>query len=141
MNEIEKLKESARWEIERINRRVEMLDKLPIKLVKQAFPIGNWNEFAGSCYQFTMPMNFVMENDFKEFCRVQGFEVKNWQRHIWDGRNAGDFCDVYVTDDVYFYVAFRSERTGSTCVLKKIGEEMKPIFEAVCTEGAAEAVK
>jgi len=139
-NEIERLRQNAKYEIERIERRLATLEKLPIELVKHAFPEGSWSEYFGGDYQFTLPMRFDLVAQFKKFCTAQGFQDKFWQRFVWDKDNAGDFCDCYVTEDLSFRVAFRSTAKGSTCVIQKIGEELKPIYEAVCADGAQENV-
>ena len=141
MTETERLISNLNWNREKLDKQEKRIKELPIELVKQVFPMGVWMEYWSDTYQFELPMSFALVDEFKEFCKVQGFEHKNWTRHIWDEHNAGDFCDVCVSEDVYFCVSFRISRAGSTCVLKKIGEEMKPIFEAICSEGANEKVE
>jgi len=137
--ETEKLLAALDWERRKIELRVEKIKTLPIELVKQAFPEGGWGENRGSDFVFTLPLRFELIDVFKEFSRVQGWQVKNLRRYVWDDKRAGDFIDIYDLENNYlFEVALRSSVEGSTCVINKIGEEMKPIFEVICGEGAKE---
>lgn len=138
MKEKERLLKSIEWDRTMIERRVERLNALPIDLISEAFPDGSWCPTWGYEYEFTLPMRFELIGKFEEFCKLQGYEIKHARRHVWDDKNAGDFMDVYVNESISFVAAFRSTKEGSTCVISKIGEEMKPIFEVICSEGAKE---
>lgn len=138
-DELEKLQYGIKYDRERIDKREQLMYSLPLQLIKDAFPEGHWGEWWLSDYEFTLPMRFELVQQFEEFCELQGYEVHGLHSMVWDDKNAGTFADVN-TGSGSFHLAFRSTREGSTCVISKIGEEMKPIYEVTCADGAQENV-
>jgi hypothetical protein len=122
----------------------QKLDRTPVDLIKQAFLQGTWATYWDFEFEFTLPMNVELLAKFREFCKYQGYEFNNLRQHVWDEKNAGYFADVRVQygERSYeyqdFHVAFRSCLEGSTCVIREIGQEIKPVFEVTCAAGAEE---
>lgn len=136
----DRLREGISYSRRQLDKLEKTLETIPVDLVAEAFPSGSWDEWWALEYEFTMPMDFALESTFKEFCTLQGYKISDCRRHLWGAKNAGDFFDV-TGPDFTFKVAFRFRREGSTCVIKEIGKELKPIFEVVCSGGATEPIK
>ena len=134
----EQLLETLEWERKKIERKVENIEKLPIQLCVEAFSEGNWSPSWGYEFEFCLPMRFELSAQFKEFCVLQGWKAGTERQYIWDDGNAGLFFDVRITDELSFGAAFRSQKVGSTCIIKEIGKELKPIYEVICGDGAQE---
>lgn len=135
------LLQSIENDFELLKERKDALEKLPIELVLQCFPNGDWQHQYGRTYGFVLPMSFALVEEVKEFCRIQGYTIRNERTYVWDQQAAaGTFFDAYIDDRVYIDFQFRSGREGSTCVLQKIGDKSVPIFEVVCIDGAKEGV-
>ena len=137
------LLESIQHEIDRQKRLKAAAKTLPIDLFVEKFPQGHW--FVSWIeIRFSLPFDFELIAQAKELVEVQVPEAEliRENRFVWnESGKAGHFIEYrYRGHD--FTIEFRTETKGSTCVLKKIGEENKvlPIFEVVCAEGAEEPV-
>ncbi len=137
--ELKRLFDDLDYQQTKIDKMRKMVEELPIELVKQVFPMGHWSEFWMYEYEFTMPLDFALEAQFIEFIELQGWGHDKLRRTVWqDSKEAGDFITVNVSKSLDFRAAFRSGTQGSTCVLNKIGEEMKPVYEVICSKGSDE---
>ncbi len=129
-------------EIERrkkgIDDAIKKLGDINIDLIAEAFPQGYWFFGVFNDFEFSLPFSFELIESFKAFMEMQypKCRLKRESRHIWEENNkAGHF--LYYDG---FEVSYRTERTGTTCVLNKIGETSKtvPIYEVICQDGANE---
>jgi hypothetical protein len=142
----EQLAESIHYEIDARKRLLEKLERIPTGLIAQSFPDGRWTTFWSSGFEFTLPFDFKLIEQARVFMAEQfpGFELVRENRFVWDSsKSAGHFLEYetreqYSADRAWFQIAFRTDRKGTTCILNPIGEKTVPVFEVICSEGAAE---
>jgi hypothetical protein len=134
------LAEYNQRQIQKLHEQQERLNRMPIELVEQAFPQGEWQDWWGYSYEFKLPLDFQLANEFRFFCDLQGFTYSKSRQHLWDegGGSAGLFFDVYLDNKENFSVSMRSEIEGSTCKLQQIGTKEVPVYEVTCPDGAEE---
>ena len=143
----ENLQKYMHDEIERVNKRLERLDFIPVNLIKEAFPDGYWSSSLGDI-EFTLPMSFVTIEIFLDFMKEQFPEIRQMgdRSYVWGDINppAAARCFTFAnrmssSRDAYFEVDFRSNMTGATCVLNPIGKTTKEVieYEVVCSQEAA----
>lgn len=120
----------------------ENLKLIPIELFYQAFPEVNFSTDSFGSFTFLFPMSFEIIETVQKFISEQFPEWKVWtdNQFVWDeSKRGGRFIDYHIGNShITVSVDFRSEVTGSTCVLNKIGTKEVPVFEMVCSEQAAE---
>lgn len=145
---LERLKDSVTREIEALNDKLAALDRLPVNLIAEAFPQGNWTNSYGSRYEFTLPFDFALIKTVKEFMSLQfpDFALKSERQFVWDeSKDAGYFME-YSTGEkdwheaVWFTIGFRISKKGSVCVMNQIGTKQVPVFEVICADGAKETL-
>lgn len=144
----EYLRRSIQGEIDSRQQQLRALSRLPVNLFCQAFPEGSWSASWGGGFEFTLPFNFVLIEQIKQFVSEQfpEYELKDERRHVWDeSKAAGHFLEYSTKESAWsdrsrFEIAFRTQRAGTTCVLNQIGEKKIPIFEVICSEGAKETL-
>lgn len=134
--------------IEENKKRLDELELLPIDLLSQAFPEATFGLEWSWYFEMQLPMRQTLIEEVKRFVKEQfpEWEIDNERQIVWDeAKSAGFFIEYLVQKStketgwkrLEFHVAFRSSKSGSTCVLNKIGEKTVPVYEAVCSEEAA----
>lgn len=145
---LERLKDSVTWEIEKLNHELADLDRLPVNLIAEAFPQGNWvNAWTGR-YEFTLPFDFALIKTVKEFMAMQfpNFILASEHQFVWDeSKDAGYFIEYSTGEEdwrkaVWFTIGFRISTKGSVCVMNQIGTKEVPVFEVICADGAKETL-
>lgn len=131
-------------QIEHVEKDEGMFCQIPVGLICEAFPQGEWHNLALGGFEFRLPMSFELIEDVKCFMALQfpEFKFNRQNQHIWESSgDAGIFLNYkkgsWSDDDVVtFDFAFRSSEEGTTCVLNQIGTKEVPVFEVVCGEQA-----
>lgn len=142
----ENLVKALELEIEYANKKIALLEKLPIETIADAFGSGNWEQSWGGSFEFCLPYDFSLISKFKKYMEENwpDFRMYGERQFVWDEQKSAGLFLEYETKDGNFYgrtrfsVAFRSSRNGSTCVLNPIGTKEIPVFEVICADGAKE---
>ncbi len=142
----EQLIESLNCEMEKYQRLLEKVERIPVQLFAEAFPNGRWTNFWGSSFEFALPFDFKLINQVKVFVSMQfpEFVLSRENQFVWDtSKSAGHFLEYETQEDswrdrVTFQVAFRTEKEGTTCVLNQVGKKEVPVYEVICKDGASE---
>jgi hypothetical protein len=125
-------------DLETRKKNLEKIKKLPLTLIQEAFPEGQWYYTWIGQVEFIMPYTQAKFQVVRDFMKDQlpDYKVGRDFQCIWDSGGAGYFM-AYSKDGISFDFAFRSNQEGSTCVMNKIGEKTVPVFEVVCSQEAA----
>lgn len=132
--------------ISRLQRAVADLDLFPIELITQVFPEAEIQWWWDTDIEITLPMRWSLIEEVKMFMQEQFPSAKLYCDHqvVWDdSKSAGYFLNWHLPTEIpHDYIpikfGFRSNKSGSTCVLNQIGTKEVPVFEAVCQDGAEE---
>jgi len=130
------------WLLDKVRQLQERCEIIPMEQIENMFPEGEWAALSDGTPEFTLPMSFALISSVREIMAMAfpEYELTFDHQFLWeDSGQAGHFLH-YRPDGRYsheFSFGFRSNVEGSTCVLNKIGEAMKPVYEVVCSEAAA----
>lgn len=134
----QQLLNSVAYDKRLLEQKIKGIEQLPLELIAQSFPDGSW----GMGYDgpiFVLPYKFEYIPLIKEFMEMQFPDVKfiREQQIIWEQHNQAGYHISYSWDK-QLELEFRldTKKTGTTCVLHKIGETQKviPIYEITCSE-------
>jgi hypothetical protein len=140
MNTRERLLEDIEKDRERLDKRVQTLNILPIEEIEAAFPEGYFSHITGCAYDFDLPWDFKLIQKVKDFVAQHSDWRISWENQkAWNEKDASHWFTVYI-DKEYHQIDFnfKTKIAGTTCAIQQIGFEQKPVFEVVCGEGAAE---
>jgi hypothetical protein len=139
MNTLEKLLSDIETEKSNLEMRAEKLRNLPIEELEAAFPEGSFSHFIGNTYSFILPLRFELIEQFKKFVATkEGWDLWGERQHVWGEKSGGIFMYLRVNGSSILDIDFRTEKTGTTCIIQQIGFEQKPVFELICGDGAKE---
>lgn len=147
MNAKDKMLKEVRHEQKRLEEMITLLDNIPVNLIEEMFPQGNWWVYFGNTPTFELPLSFQLIDEFEKAMaeNFPDFEKYKDNQHIWgEDKRAGRFLGYNKKSDddlwIHFDVDFRSEQAGATCILNPIGKKTKEVieYEIVCSEQAAQ---
>lgn len=142
----EELIASVTREIERKTKALKRLEVIPVNELSEQFG-GHWWLDITEKFELSMPYDFAMIGKVKEYMaeKFPDFRISREKQYIWNSPEpaAGYSLEYETTEEDWwertcFDIMFRSGNKGSTCVLNKIGEEVVPVFEVICADGAKE---
>lgn len=135
------IKESIELVIESNKEKLRILELIPVESFSQAFPEATFSFSWTSSFEVSLPMRQSLIQEVKEFIKTQfpDWHLSYERQYVWDNsQSAGYFIDYYMPNRTSFNIAFRSSTAGSTCVLNQIGTKVVPVYEAVCSQEAAD---
>jgi len=137
----QQLLNSVAYDKRLLEQKIKGIEQFPLELISQAFPDGSWEmHYDGPA--FALPYKFEYVPLIKEFMELQfpNVEFIREQQIVWEQYSQAGYHISYRWDnDLELEFRLDSTKTGTTCILNKIGETQKvvPIYEVVCSEAAA----